>query len=265
MDVTGILADLQAEQAALDHVVSALTAQQWATPTPSPRWSVADQIAHLAYFDRTAALAMSDPTGFAAARDALFAAVGAGGEEAVDEITLGGYRAMSPAQLLEAWRADRGKLAVAAEGVALDARVPWYGPEMSARSFLTARLMECWAHGQDVVDAVGASRPASDRLHNIAQLGFITRGWSYSVRGETPPEGKVALELTAPSGVVWTWGADAAADTVRGTALDFCLVVTQRRHLDDTALTCGELGRHWLLRAQVFAGGPTSGPDPRGK
>ena len=32
---------------------------------------------------------------------------------------------------------------------------PWYGPSMSARSFVTARLMETWAHGMDVADALG--------------------------------------------------------------------------------------------------------------
>lgn len=285
MDVAGVLGDLQAEQNALDEVVSGLTAAQWAAPTPSPRWSVADQIGHLAYFDGTAALAIADPDGFAAARDALIAGALADGVEAIDDLTLGAARAMTPEQLLGAWRDNRRRLADAAAELADDARVPWYGPSMSARSFLTARLMECWAHGQDVVDAVGGERPASDRLRHIAQLGYITRGWSYTIRGETPPEGVVALELTAPSGAVWTWGTtggsgsgsggsggggagdagEQVVDTVRGPALDFCLVVTQRRHLDDTALACGEAGRHWLLRAQAFAGGPTTGPAPRGK
>jgi len=265
MDVADIATDLRAEQAALDDVLRGLRDDQWATPTPSPRWTVADQVAHLAYFDGTAALAIADAEGFAAARDALFAAVVADGEAAIDELTLGRYRKLSPSELLGAWREDRARLATAAAGLGADVRVPWYGPAMSARSFLTARLMECWAHGQDVVDAVGATRAATDRLHHIAQLGFITRGWSYTVRGETPPEGSVALELTAPSGAVWRWGADDADDAVRGTALDFCLVVTQRRHVDDTALTCGKLGRHWLLRAQAFAGGATTGPSPRGK
>jgi uncharacterized protein (TIGR03084 family) len=239
---------------------------------------VADQIGHLAYFDGTAALAIADPDGFAAARDALIAGALADGVEAIDDLTLGAARAMTSEQLLGAWRDNRRRLADAAATLADDARVPWYGPSMSARSFLTARLMECWAHGQDVVDAVGGERPATDRLRHIAQLGYITRGWSYSIRSETPPAGVVALELTAPSGAVWTWGrpggsggsgagdaAEQVVDTIRGPALDFCLVVTQRRHLDDTALTCGEAGRHWLLRAQAFAGGPTTGPDPRGK
>ena len=68
----------------------------------------------------------------------------------------------------------------------------------------------------------------------------------------------VRVELVAPSGACWTWGPDDAADRITGTALDFCLVVTQRRLLSDTALRCtGEAAAGWMQRAQAFAGGPT--------
>jgi uncharacterized protein (TIGR03084 family) len=264
MDVRGILDDLTAEQAALDAVMSTLADDQWSLPTPSPGWTVTDQLGHLTYFDGTAALAIEDPDAFVAARDALIAAALSGDGAAADDLTLGGFRTLAPADRLAAWRANRARLAAAGATLADDARVPWYGPSMSGKSFLTARLMECWAHGQDVVDTVGADRPATDRLRHIAQLGFITRGWSYANRGETPPEGTVRLELSSPTGESWTWGPDDADDVIRGTALDFCLVATQRRHVDDTGLACGELGRHWLLRAQTFAGGATDGPAPRG-
>lgn len=262
MDVTEVAADLVAEQQALDDVVAGLSEEEWGRDTPSPRWTVADQIAHLASFDRAAALAIADPEAFARSKDELWEAA-SGGDEAVDELTLGPYRSMAPAELLEAWRADRHALADAAAGLADDARVPWYGPSMSAKSFLTARLMEVWAHGQDVCDAVGATRPATDRLRHIAQLGVITRGWSYANRGETVPEADVRVELTAPSGETWAWGPEQASDVVRGPAEDFCLVVTQRRHPDDTALDVdGEAASGWMRRAQAFAGPPTDGPAP---
>jgi uncharacterized protein (TIGR03084 family) len=136
---------------------------------------------------------------------------------------------------------------------------------MSARSFLTARLMETWAHGQDVVDAVDASRPATDRLRHICQIGFITRGWTYVNRGEEQPARDVRLELTSPAGGMWRWGPDEAEDVVRGPALDFCLVVTQRRHVDDTALEVeGAAARDWMGKAQAFAGPATTGPGPGG-
>jgi uncharacterized protein (TIGR03084 family) len=123
--------------------------------------------------------------------------------------------------------------------------------------------METWAHGVDVADALRVSHSSTDRLRHVARLGFMTRKWSYTVRGEDLPEGEILLDLTSPTGDQWSWGDDGAVDTVRGSAHDFCLVVTQRRHIDDTSLATGDLGRHWLLRAQAFAGAQSDGPQAR--
>ena len=132
---------------------------------------------------------------------------------------------------------------------------------MSAKSFVTARLMECWAHGTDVVDAVGGRRPPTRRLAHIARLGFITRGWSYINRGEPVPEGEVRVELDGPDGDRWVFGPEDAVASVDGDAEQFCLVVTQRRNLDDTALIVdGSLADDWLQKAQAFAGPATDGP-----
>jgi uncharacterized protein (TIGR03084 family) len=249
--------DLHAEQMALDDVVADISAKQWLLATPSPGWNVSDQIAHLTYFDEAAASAVADPERFRAERDELFAHASADG---VDDFTLASFRRLTPDQLLERWRFARRALVDATEGLADNARVEWFGPSMGSKSFLSARLMETWAHGTDVVDALHATRPASDRLMHVAQLGYNTRRWSYQVRGESVPEGEVRLELTSPSGAAWTWGPEVADDTVRGLAEEFCLVVTQRRHLDDTSLHAGDLGLHWLQRAQAFAGSATLGP-----
>jgi uncharacterized protein (TIGR03084 family) len=253
--VEGLRDDLLAEQLALNEVVRDISQEQWHRATPSPGWSVADQIAHLAFFDEAAASALTDVERFRAERGVLFANAGD-----MDEFTLAPLRQLPTHELLERWRLARLALHDASEGLADDARVEWFGPSMGAKSFLSARLMETWAHGTDVVDALHATRPPTDRLVHVVQLGYNTRRWSYQVRGDAAPEGEVRLELTSPSGESWTWGPDAADDTVRGLAEEFCLVVTQRRRLEDTSLAAGELGTHWLQRAQAFAGAATSGP-----
>ncbi len=259
-----VRSDLLDEQAALDSIVSGLTDEQWALPTASPRWSVADQIGHLAFFDETAAWAIADEDRFRASLAGLGPALAPDATpDAVDNVTLGAYRAMEPTALVSAWRANREQLAEASSTLADDTRVIWYGPSMGAKSFLTARLMECWAHGQHVVDAVGAEREATDRLQHIAQLGFITRGWTYVNRGLDAPTAEVRVELVAPSGDTWTFGADDAEQSVVGAALDFCLVVTQCRHVDATDLVVtGDDARDWMTKAQAFAGSPTDGPPP---
>lgn len=262
MHTAEILTDLLAEQAALDLIVADLSDSQWGADTASPRWTVTDQIAHLTYFDHAAARAIEDPEGFRTSIDELLVEARKG-DEATDNLTLGAVRALPVGQRLAAWRAGRAALEQAGADLADDTRVPWYGPSMGAKSFLTARLMECWAHGQDIVDAVGADRPATDRLRHIAQLGVITRGWTYANRRLDAPEAEISIELASPSGQTWTWGPAQADNRVEGPALDFCLVTTQRRHLDDTTLeVAGEPAHDWLIKAQVFAGPPTDGPAP---
>jgi uncharacterized protein (TIGR03084 family) len=259
-DLTSIAADLAAEQDSLDAVVAGLDAEQWATPTASPGWTVADQIGHLTYFDGTAALAITDPDAFQASLEELMSA-----GERMEQLTLS--RGVPPDELLARWRQGRARLAEAAATLEDGQRVPWYGPSMSGKSFLTARLMECWAHGTDVVDAVGGDRPPTDRLRHVAQIGYITRGWTYANRGEEVPAGDVRVELTSPSGEeVWAFGPEGAEATVRGPAEHFCQVVTQRRHVDDTDLVVeGEIAVDWLSKAQAYAGPPTDGPAPRRK
>ena len=259
-ELDALARDLSDEQTSLDGLVASIDESAWHRDTPAVGWTVLDQIAHLAYFDDAATVAILDPDAFRASLEAV-ADVAIAGE--LDEYTLGPWRAMDPTTVLSRWRANRAGLAVAATTLDPATRVPWYGPSMSAASFLTARLMETWAHGTDVADALGARLVASDRLVHVARLGVITRAWSYAVRGEPMPEGRVHVSLTSPSGNRWVWGDEDAEDVVSGPAEDFCLVVTQRRHLDDTALVTGELARHWLIRAQAFAGGATLGPKPK--
>ncbi len=264
-DITAksIRADLLDEQAELDSIVSTLTEEQWRTPTASDRWTVADQIGHLAYFDRTASWAIVDEDRFRDSLAALAPALsGEATDEEIDDLSLGEFRSVSGAELLTMWRTRRRELAEASDGLTDDQRVIWYGPSMSAKSFLTARLMECWAHGQHVVDALGIERHPTDRLAHIAQLGFITRGWTYANRGLDAPAVPVRVELGSPSGAVWAFGPEDAADSVIGDALDFCLVVTQCRHVDATGLTVtGDAAPDRMLKAQAFAGGATDGPS----
>ena len=264
MDLADLLEDLLDEQASLDEVVAPLDDRGWGLPTGSPRWSVTDQIGHLRYFDRAAALAIRDPEAFSAEASKLLEA-SLVSETSGDDFTLGEFRCLAPAERLDSWRQGRAELAQAAGTLGERDRVRWYGPSMGAKSFVTARLMEAWAHGTDVCDTVGAPRRPTHRLRHIAQLGCITRAWTYLNRGEPAPSGDVRVRLTAPSGETWAWGdADAAGDNaVTGPALDFCLVVTQRRHVADTALeVTGEHAADWLAKAQAYAGPPTDGPAP---
>ena len=252
-DYTRLVEDLAAEHAELDGLVAPLSEAQWSLPTPAEGWSIRDTVLHLALTDEAARLAAADPAGFEAYRQQR-----RGG---ADPFQAG--RSMPPADLLDVWRTNRQELLEALGQLDARARISWFGPPMSAMSHATARLMETWAHGQDIGDALGVARPASPRLRHIGHLGVRTRAYSYGQHGLTPPASDVRVELVAPGGDVWTWGDPAAPDRVSGAATDFCLVVVQRRHLDDTDLVCeGPHAREWLLLAQAFAGQAGAGRQP---
>jgi uncharacterized protein (TIGR03084 family) len=254
--VDALCDDLTAEHEDLDRIVSS---GDLSVATPAPGWTVGDQLSHLWFFDQRAMLALTDPDGFARDAEQIAAALAdAGNDPSVEQ-----GRALAPDELLEHWRRDRARLVDHARSIDPRARVPWYGPAMSARSFITARLMETWAHGQDVADALGATRRPTDRLRHVAHIGVGARPFSYVANGREPNPAPVRVELASPSGEQWTWGPDDAADRVTGPALDFCLLVTQRRHRDDVDVSAvGDAANEWLGIAQAFAGPPGPGRRP---
>jgi uncharacterized protein (TIGR03084 family) len=242
-----LIADLAAEHDALDEVLG--TVRDWEQPTPAAGWTIADCVAHLWHFDQRAMLAVSQP-------DTFVAELPREGELVAES-----HRAaheLGPA-LLTAWWERSREMVAAFDAADPAARIPWYGPAMSMRSFATARLMETWAHGTDVVDALGREPIASDRLRHVAFIGWRARPFSYANRGLTVPDGDVRIELTDPDVVL----GESTTDVVRGSALDFALVVTQRRHRADTGLVIdGPLATEWMAIAQAFAGPPTDGRPP---
>lgn len=270
----GVLADLTAEGDELRAAVAGLAdraegpdgvGQGWNAPTPAEGWSVATTIAHLLWTDEVAVLAaaahtpegkeawdavvlqaIDDPTGFV--------------DKAASEIS-GSH---TPAEILARWDAGRAALAGALRSVPEGQKMPWFGPPMSPTSMATARFMETWAHALDVYDAVGERPAVTDRIKHVAHLGVRTRGYSFVNNGLEAPAEEFRVALSAPSGEVWTWGPEEATQAVTGSAYDFCQLVTQRVHRDDTDLSAvGADAEKWLTIAQAFAGPAGGGRNPQ--
>ncbi|MEE2034843.1 TIGR03084 family metal-binding protein [Rhodococcus chondri] len=259
-----LLDDLRAEGDALDHLVATLPDDAWGTPTPAAGWTVALQIGHLLWTDRAALTAVTDPDAFLAEAMTITDPAGFVDVGAAEQAQ------KPPAELLADWRAARAGLARALAAVPAGTKIVWYGPPMSAASMATARLMETWAHGRDVADALGIEQPPTARLRHVAHLGVRTRDFAYVVHGRTPPAEPFRVVLTGPDGDLWTWGPDDASQSVTGPALDFCRLVTQRVHRADTALVAtgaeadAWLDLAWARSSQAFAGPPGGGRDSDG-
>ena len=255
--VRSLSADLAEEQQSLRRVLSGITEADWSRPTPAKNWAIHDQIAHLAHFDFVTRLAVSEPERFIDVRDTMTDL-----QTYVDHI--------GPANLSRTgddmqrwWAQESEKLAEAMAAADPSVRVPWFGPAMSLPSKITARIMETWAHGQDVRDALDVIDEPSPRLPHVARIGALAFPNSFAARGMDIPDQPVRVVLDTPDGHEWTAGPDDAADVVSGPIEDFCLVVTQRRHIADTSLrTDGETAAKWMGIAQAFAGPPGEGRRP---
>jgi len=254
----GVLAEhLSMETDALRGALGAAGTEAFATPTPSEGWTVADQVSHLAYFDEAATASVLDAARFDELRAEAF-------EQglAMCDVIAARYRDRTPNQLLEWWAAARTSMIAAMLAAGPSARVPWYGPDFSVASAMTGRIMETWAHGQDVYDALGVDHPVTEALYDVARLCARTRANSYAARAMAPPEGDVDVVLVAPDGTTWRFG-DAGGESITGSAVEFCLVATQRRNHADTSLRpSGPLAAQWLEIAQAFAGPAGMGRAP---
>lgn len=255
-----LCADLLAEYEALAALAATMTPEQWQKKSQFYGWTPWDEIAHLCFFDQTGLLAATDAEAFARDTRQLMEQQAAGRE--ISAITRDSLGHLDGPQLLAYWRTRFEPLIAALAVMDAKARLPWYGPTMSARSFATARMMETWAHGQDVYDCLAVRRPPSDRLKHVAHIGVTTFGWTFVNRKLPVPEVQPYVELRAPDGQTWTWNEPSTTDYVRGSAEDFCLVVTQRRNVRDTALEYAGSAATWLPIAQCFAGPPADGPAP---
>ena len=254
-DLAPLIQDLAAETAVLDALLADLSAPQWRLATPAVGWNIADQVSHLAFFDEAALLAATDPDRFRRETAELLA----GGLDFPNRVAAV-HHDREGADLFAWFRAARRALLAGFAGIDPATRLPWYGPDMGPASSLTARLMETWAHGQDIADTLGVQRVPSARLEHIAFLGVRTMGFVYRLHGLPVPTSPIRVELTAPDGGTWAWGPEDAADRVTGEALDFCLLVTQRRHRDDLELqVVGDTAGEWIGIAQAFAGAPGPG------
>jgi uncharacterized protein (TIGR03084 family) len=256
-----VCTDLRAEVDELGAFLSALPAEVWARETGFMGWTPWDVVAHLHFFDLVSLVALEGEDAFAAERKRLVAGMAEGVSfKAVARERFGG---MDAATLRAAWQTAACKLADTLGTAEPKRRLPWFGPDMGVQMFATARFMEIWAHGQEIYDLAGETRPYTDRIKNIATLGVKTFGWTFANRKREAPGPPPYVRLTAPSGALWEWQTPSETESVVGSAVDFCHVVTQGRNVADTALeVTGPVATEWMSIAQCFAGAAVDPPKP---
>ncbi len=248
------------ESAALHALATSLDARDFSRPTAFKAWTTDRILQHLHCWNTAVRLALADGAGFRSWYETTLPARVSGTLHLFERDQCQGLTGHA---LAAAWRDGVDDTARAFSAVDAKTRVPWAALDMSARSSVTARLMETWAHGQAIYDLMGRRRLDTDRIQGIAILGVNTFGWTFKNRGLPPPGPQPYVALTAPSGAAWTFGDPAAADRVAGDATAFCQVVTQTRNIADTSLSVtGPVAHAWMTIGQCFAGPPENPPQP---
>lgn len=250
--------DFRAESDALFELLRTAEPVQYDEPTQFKDWTINAVLQHLYFWNRMAGFQITDEAELIARMEGV--GRHSGGMRGFETDHFEGLK--GPA-LLEAWHSNAQETADLFAKADPKARLKWAGPDMSARSSITARLMETWAHGQEIYDHLGVVRQNEDRIQNIVVLGVNTYGWTYKTRGQEIPGQMPYLILTAPSGEVWHFGDVSEAEIIRGAAEEFCQVITQTRNIADTSLeVTGAIATDWMSKAQCFAGPLQPPPAP---
>jgi uncharacterized protein (TIGR03084 family) len=254
--------DFRDESVALAALIAPLADMDYDTPTLFKGWTINNILRHLHVWNIAADLSLSDEAAFAEFMAAIASGIKGGRLPDFEAAYLEGLQGQ---KLCAAWvqqfDAMNGRFANADP----KQRVKWVGPDMSALSSITARLMETWAHGHAVYDVLGVERVDEDRIGNIVRLGVNTYRWTWKNRRMESPGPMPHLRLTAPSGAIWEYGEPPESGLIEGSASEFCQVVTQTRNIADTALSVtGDIATQWMAVAQCFAG-PPQDPPVKGK
>lgn len=252
-------ADFFEETGLFFQLIEGLDESMFEQETLFKNWTINDILVHLHFWNKNADSSLNEPGKFDEMMEDFFSAIQKGQLRSYENrlVSERGH------QLLRLWFELSQKIAKDFATVDPKQRVKWAGPGMSARTCISARQMEVWAHGQAVFDLLGKERSEGDRIKNVVVLGINAFGWSHHVHGLAMPQAMPFLKLKSPPGDVWEFGKTENTNSIEGTAVEFSQVVTQTRNIADTSLKIvGEISKTWMENAQCFAGPPENPPKP---
>lgn len=227
MIVREILSDLVAEQQFLDQFLQRIALKDWDKKTRSVGWTVRDTISHLADSEELAAAIIAG--GADLSRYQSTPNLDNLRQEAVER-----GRKMRPQDVIEWWRGGRAKVVEPLSHMDPHTRVEWIVGSLSARTLATTRLMETWAHGLDIYEALGAEVEDTPRIRHICWLGWKSLPYSFKLAGKD--FAPVRIEIIGPGYAKWVYGPDDAENLIKGSASDWARLVVRRTTVAETRL-----------------------------
>ena len=258
-----VISAIRKEVIMLNELAKSMNSEQWQSATKFKAWTPEIIISHLYYFDLMTVYSLNKPEKFDEEAKFLLSTYVKikqslpRAQKVLERLKTSNYQ-----ELMTAWLVGNNLMCEIFEKTDPKERCRWFGPDMGARMFMTARYMETWSHSQAIYDLINFQRDYSDDIKNIVNIGVKTFEWTYINRQLEVPKSKPYIQLTSPSGKKWEWNDHTSDNSVVGLASDFCHVVTQNRNIVDTDLEVqGEIAEHWMSIAQCFAGDPEDPPE----
>ena len=258
-----VISAIRKEVIMLNELAKSMNSEQWQSATKFKAWTPEIIISHLYYFDLMTVYSLNKPEKFDEEAKFLLSTYVKikqslpRAQKILERIKTSNYK-----ELMTAWLVGNNLMCKIFEKTDPKERCRWFGPDMGAKMFMTARYMETWSHSQAIYDLINFQRHYSDDIKNIVNIGVKTFEWTYINRQLEVPKSKPYIQLTSPSGKKWEWNDHTSDNSVVGLASDFCHVVTQNRNIVDTNLEVqGEIAEHWMSIAQCFAGDPEDPPE----
>jgi uncharacterized protein (TIGR03084 family) len=258
-----VISAIRKEVIMLNELAKSMNSEQWQSATKFKAWTPEIIISHLYYFDLMTVYSLNKPEKFDEEAKFLLSTYVKikqslpRAQKVLERLKTSNYQ-----ELMTAWLVGNNLMCEIFEKTDPKERCRWFGPDMGAKMFMTARYMETWSHSQAIYDLINFQRHYSDDIKNIVNIGVKTFEWTYINRQLEVPKSKPYIQLTSPSGKKWEWNDHTSDNSVVGLASDFCHVVTQNRNIVDTNLEVqGEIAKHWMSIAQCFAGDPEDPPE----
>ena len=212
---------LESQQDRLDRILQGLDEDQWNAPSACPGWTVRDVVLHLAQTEEGVAATLEGSLPPFPVTE---------GATTIDEVVenwVSSQRGAASGEVHDRWNAARRKALEGLKSADPEQPVAWAAAPLKPRTLATTRLSEHWIHTLDITDPLGIDDPDGDDLKNIAWLAFKTLGYAYSREGRGEPP-TVRLELDAPDGEKWVFGAEDAEVVIAGPAGEFCRIAARR-------------------------------------
>ena len=133
---------------------------------------------------------------------------------------------MRPQDVIEWWRISRASVIETLAKCSPGKKLTWWKNEIDCRTFAVTKLAETWAHSLDVYESMNKDYEDTVRIEHVALYGWLNA--EHATKLNKSKFEDLRIELIGPEYKAWQFGNENAENSIKGSASDWCRVVTGR-------------------------------------